>query len=261
MIFEKIHSEVEALPFIAKRNAELLYNFIRENDIKNVLELGIAHGKSSCYIAAALEENGNGKLTCVDLQSVAKHFIPAAEELIHKFQFSVDIEIHRMQSGYNWFLHNQIRQNTNKQHACTPEYDLIIIDGPKNWIIDSSSFFLSDKLLRSNGWIIWDDYNWTYGNADKSRDTTDGITHRSMSEEELSIPHIKEVFELLVIPHPHYGNFKIYEDSDWAWAQKVTSPGKTIAYKSTKSVSHVIGGFLNLVLTSLMRIASRSSTK
>ena len=71
-----------------------------------------------------------------------------------------------MKSGYNWFLHNDIKSNSNNDdNICQPKYDLVIIDGPKNWTIDSSSFFLSDKLLKDNGWIIWDDYKWTYSRA------------------------------------------------------------------------------------------------
>ena len=110
-------------------------------------------------------------------------------------------------------------KDVKRGKVCKPKYDLIIIDGPKNWTIDSSSFFLCNKILKDKGWIIWDDYSWTYAWADTRRDVTDGITHRNLSEEERLIPHIKEIFELLVVQHPDYGNFII--NNDWAWAQKI----------------------------------------
>ena len=251
MNFQEIHSQISHLPFIDAKNARILFDFIRENNLKNVLELGIAHGKSSCYIAAALENIENSSLTCVDLLAVADHFQPSAEQLFEKFGFNVDV--HRMESGYNWFLHDEIKKQTDGNKACKPKYDLIIIDGPKNWTIDTSSFFLCEKLLNQNGWIVWDDYHWTYAKANESRDSTDGITHRQLSEQELTTPHIKEIFELCVLQHPQFGNFRVYEDSDWAWAQKSNATTKTIAYKSTKSVSHVVGSFLGLILKSITK--------
>jgi predicted O-methyltransferase YrrM len=58
MKFNNVHQIVKDYPYIVSRNAEKLYNFIIENKLSNILELGFAHGKSSCYIAAALDELG-----------------------------------------------------------------------------------------------------------------------------------------------------------------------------------------------------------
>ncbi len=86
--------------------------------------------------------------------------------------------------------------------------------------------FLVDKLLRKDGWIIFDDYGWTYATAAKDgSEATDGIAHRSLSTAELTTPHIKEIFRLLVMQHPDYGNFRIHGEGDWAWAQKVGDTG------------------------------------
>lgn len=80
---------------------------------------------------------------------------------------------------------------------------------------------MADKLLKKNGWMIFDDYLWSYARADKAgRGATDGITHRKLSEAELNTPQIREVFQLLVMQHPDYDNFKIHAEGDWAWAQK-----------------------------------------
>jgi len=221
MKYRDIEKNVDGVPYISKSNSKVLYDFIIKNKCKNILELGIAHGTASCYIAGALAEVG-GQLICVDLESVKEHFQPSAEEQLGKLGLNKYVKIHRMKTGYNWFLHNEIKKlSNNKNNVCTLKYDLVIIDGPKNWTIDSSSFFLVDKVLKENGWIIWDDYNWNYAGANKSRDSTDGIMHNSLSEDELKLPHIKEIFELLVMQHPNYGNFIIEESGDWVWAQKI----------------------------------------
>lgn len=248
MRFEKVYEKVKGVPFISDANAKILYDFIIANKPVHVLELGIAHGTASCYIAAALDELGQGRLTCVDLLEVKEYFKPSIEEQLAKIGLARIVDVHRMQSGYNWFLHDEIRRNSGADNTCVPQYDLIIVDGPKNWTIDSSSFFLADKLLKENGWILWDDYAWTYGQASHKRDTTDGITHRSLSEDELQIPHIKEIFHLLVMQHPNYSNFTIQEPN-WAWAQKTKADVKTIKYRHSRSMHYT----LNQILHSTIR--------
>ena len=251
MKFQEVNEKVKGVPFIKEVNARKLYDFIIKNKPSNVLELGVAHGTASCYIAAALDENGTGKLTCVDLLAVRDTFNPSLEKQIAGLELGNIVDLHRMQSGYNWFLHDEIKRcSDNPQNVCIPKYDLIIIDGPKNWTIDSSSFFLADKLLRENGWIIWDDYNWTYANAGHQREVTDGIVHRTLSQEELVIPHIKEIFHLLVMQHPNYGNFILHEEGDWVWAMKTKQDVKAIRYTTSRT-------FVGTVTRGLKRLLNK----
>lgn len=243
MKFDKVNKQVKSVPFISEINARNLYQFILDNKPLSVLELGIGYGTASCYIAAALDELGQGKLTCVDLIDVK--FSPSAEQQLGSLGLDKYVEIHRMQTGYNWFLHDEIAScSANCDNVCKPKYDLVIIDGPKNWTIDSSSFYLVDKLLNENGWIIWDDYEWTYKKAEARRDVTGGILHRSLSEQEKEVPHIREIFHLLVMQHPSYGNFVIQEGgggvSTWVWANKIKSPVKSINYLTSYSFKAVM---------------------
>ena len=257
MNFNEVRNFVKDTPYITPTNGKELYNFIITNKCNNILELGIAHGTASCYIAAALDEikNGGGKLVCVDLLDAAPNFVPSIEEQITGLGLNKYVEIHRMKSGYNWFLHNEIKANSdNANNVCQPKYDLIIIDGPKNWTIDSSSFYLADKLLKQNGWIIWDDYSWTYANANKRRDTTDGIAHNSMASDEQNLAHIKEIFHLLVMQHPNYSNFIIKEEGDWVWAQKMQQETKTVHYTTSKSVAMVFIDLFGKIASKLKRL-------
>lgn len=219
MEFDEISSFVGRTPFISKSNARYLYEMILKEKPTNILELGIAHGKATCYMAAALQELGSGSITAVDLIEVKDRYKPSAEEQLEKTGLADFVTIRRMQTGYTWFLHDEIAKNT-KNNECNAIYDLCIIDGPKNWTIDGAAFFFVDKLLKKDGWVIFDDYYWTYAEADNRREATDGITHRSLSQEERETPHIRDVFNLLVKQHPHYGNFVVLDDTDWALAQK-----------------------------------------
>jgi predicted O-methyltransferase YrrM len=248
MKYADINVLVKGIPYTTERNAEKIYNFIIENKITSILELGFAHGTATCYMAAALDELKRGHITAVDLVDAADEFKPTIHELLERTGLGNYVSVVREKSGYNWFLHDKIKSCT-KGYECTPVYDLCIIDGPKNWTIDGGAFFMADKLIKAKGWIIFDDYNWTYFSAEKGgSEITDGIAHRSLSQEEFTTPHIKEVFQLLVMQHPDYTNFKIHGEGDWAWAQKIpgTESKKTtmeynVTYKDVFSKIFRIG--------------------
>lgn len=226
MRFEAIQRRVLGVPFIGVVNARLLYDLIVREHLTRVLELGVAHGTATCYMAAALDELGTGRITAVDLKSSQKSYDPAPEEQLRDTGLWGYVTVVRTQTGYPWFLHDEIRRCTHHD-SCHPEYDLCIIDGSKNWTIDGCAFFLADKLLRPGGFMIFDDYSWTYAMANKRRAATDGVSHRELSEAELSTPHVREIFELLVKQHPDYSNFDVYPIGDWAIARKVRADEKS----------------------------------
>ena len=239
MKFEEIFSMVGKVPFIDKGNARYLYDLILENKLTNILELGIAHGTATCYMAAALEELGGGSITAVDLLEVKDSYRPSAEEQLAQTGLSQFANVVRTHTGYTWFLHDEIAKNT-KDDICQATYDLCIIDGPKNWTIDGAAFFFADKLLKKDGWMIFDDYFWTYAEVDGLREATDGITHRSLSPDEKKTPHIREVFELLVKQHPSYGNLMVMPESSWAMAQKTATSDKTYTVVNRESTRSVV---------------------
>ena len=44
----------------------------------------------------------------------------------------------------------------------SPKFDFCYIDGGHNWSDTGFAFFLVDRLLKSNGIIVFDDLDWTY---------------------------------------------------------------------------------------------------
>lgn len=206
-------------------------------------------------MAAALQELGQGSITSVDLIAVKDSYKPSADEQLAKTGLTDYATVIRMQTGYTWFLHDEIAKRTEND-VCDEVYDLCIIDGPKNWTIDGAAFFLVDKLLKVNGWIIFDDYNWTYAGANSQRDSTDGITHRSLSKEEQETPQIRDVFELLVKQHPNYGNLLLLDDGDWALAQKTMSHDKSYTIVSRTTTKDVVASIARRVYRKLRRTTS-----
>ncbi|MCT7958188.1 class I SAM-dependent methyltransferase [Laspinema palackyanum] len=232
MKFEEVKQLLEGVPFMTPAQGKIIYDFIIDNKVSNCLELGFAHGVSSCYIAAALDEIGGGNLTTVDLISTTQWRDPSIEQLLSKTGLEKYVTVVREQTSYTWFLKKQIEKNT-ENYSCQPIYDFCFIDGSKNWTIDGFAFCLADKLLKQGGWVLFDDYNWTYGGTGRS--STDGINHEEMGEDELNTPHIELLFRLVVMQHPDYSEFKI-QDEWWAWARKKSnSQRKTITVEETQS--------------------------
>lgn len=204
--------------------AEVLYYFIRDQKPAYCLELGHAHGASSLYIAAAMDENGSGQLDTVDLDASINRN-PNIESLLEKAGLGQYVNIHREKNSYNWFLKKKIADQSKANH-CQPLYDFCFIDGAKNWTIDGLAFFLVEKLLKDQGWILFDDYKWSHGKH-KGREQSDGVTVRSLSNEEIIEPHIENIFRLIVMQHERFSNFEIQDDW-WAWAQKSTTGDRNL---------------------------------
>lgn len=220
MKLENIKKLVEGVPYVLPEMASDLYQFIIKEKPQNCLELGFAHGASSCYVAAALDEVGSGHLTSVDLISALEWLKPPAiEDLLARTGLENTVSVKREHTSYTWFLKKEIERHT-KNNNCQPVYDFCFIDGAKNWTIDGITFFLVDKLLKPGGWIVFDDLQWTYASKlNEGKKKSGGVSMLEMGSDELSQPHIELIFQLLVMQHPSYANFKV-KDNWWAWAQK-----------------------------------------
>jgi predicted O-methyltransferase YrrM len=224
MKFQEARDIVGETPYLSAKEGRVLYDHIIETRPETCLELGHAHGVSTLYMAAALDELGQGAIDTVDLLTSADR-VPNLESLLDEAGLERFVNIHREKNSYNWFLKKKI-QSQSKSDRCDPCYDFCFIDGAKNWTIDGFAFFLVDKLLRENGWLLFDDLKWFYGKVE-GREASDGVTLRSLSQEEVNEAHIELTFRLLVMQHPGYCNFCI-QDEWWGWAQKKTGGNRTL---------------------------------
>ena len=232
MKFNEIAEHVKGIPYTQLEMGRVLYNHIIKTKPKHCLELGFAHGVATCYVAAALDELGEGKVTAVDIQSSINRK-PNLEELLKKTKLTKYVTVEREVNSYTWYLKKAIEANSNELH-CNPIFDFCFIDGPKNWTIDGFAFFLVDKLMKQDGWILFDDYRWIY--SQMQGETVAGFVKREFSDDQLNAAQIEQVFKLLVMQHPDYGNFIV--DDDWAWAQKTKVGTPKLALKSTKSFKY-----------------------
>lgn len=242
MDFPTIQKHLENIPYILPELARDLYDFILENKPAHCLELGFGHGVSSCYIAAALDELGTGRLTTVDLLSAREWQDPAIETLLDKTGLGSYVTVCREQTGYTWFLQKMIYENSS-DNRCTPIYDFCFLDGAKNWTIDSSAFFLVDKLLKDDGWLLLDDLQWTYqSKLDEGKQKSDGVSLTTMGKDELLRPHLELIYQLLVMQHPSYSNFLV-RDYWWAWAQKSPTGSKKVKMETSERCLQLVANW------------------
>jgi predicted O-methyltransferase YrrM len=239
MKFKDAAEILDGIPYTSTKKGRFFYDLVLKNKPTKILELGFAHGVSACYFASALHELGTGKIDCVDLEMNKSSFSPSIEEVSHKLTLSSFINVYRESSSYTWFLKKKIETQTNN-NFCEPIYDIIFVDGPKDWTNDGLTFFLAEKLLRTGGLIILDDYSWTYNKHELStgKKIEKGYVFPQLSEEEREEPQIKAIVDLLLLQHDNFNELQIIDDQI-AMARKLNSSrNKIITFQTSYSLSY-----------------------
>ena len=209
---EEVHEAVRGYPYTDLANGRILYDFIREHRIRRVLELGVCHGVSACYAAAAVaSQGGDGCVVAVDRMEVAA-FRPGILSFAEELGLTEVVIPFFERATYNWRL---------RDFLCTdprPVFDLVFLDGAHTWEPDSLAFLLSEKLLRPGGWWIFDDLNWSIGTSPTARRAGPGQV--TLGADEVEALQVRDVINLIVLPHPHLASWS--ENGKWGFARKKT---------------------------------------
>lgn len=206
-------SELDYPPLTSQDGGRKLYEFVRESGVTDVLELGFAHGTSSMYIAAGLDERGSGRLTTIDRES-ARAREPSIEGLLAVTGLGKYVQPIFAATSYTWELMTIIEDRSHGGQT-EPQFDFCFIDGAHTWADDGLAFFLVDKLLVPGGWILFDDLHWRYADSPTMKEDPDVL---AMPEVERATPQVMKVFSLLVYQHPGYEAHRVKEG--WGWARK-----------------------------------------
>jgi predicted O-methyltransferase YrrM len=234
-----------ALPAgIPPERGEEVYRFIREQRPRDCLELGVGHGVGALYIGAALEANQHGTLTSVDrLSARGRH--PQADELIEQAGLGNRVNVVYEETSYTWFLHDKLRAQLAGDGEIEARYDFIFIDGSHTWDVDALAFSLADRLLRRGGWMLFDDLDWKLDER-----------WASVPAHQRSLAQVTEIWELLVLTHPDYDEFR--SDGQWGWAHKsddAPAPSRLLVRRD------LVGAAFSLVRTARARLqAARRRT-
>ncbi|HUF10570.1 MAG TPA: class I SAM-dependent methyltransferase [Rhodothermales bacterium] len=195
-------------PYMTLSQARTMTRFIQENQPEAILELGFAHGVSTCYMAATLSEMGRGTIVSIDLEP-ARDRKPNIEDLLERIGERDRVEVFYEPTSYTWRLMKFLEEDPSAR------FDLCYVDGAHSWFVDALAFFLVDRLLKPGGWIIFDDLDWSYATSPSLKNLE---WVRNMPPEEQETAQIRKIYELLVKAHPNYENFRV--EDGWAFAQK-----------------------------------------
>lgn len=214
MKFDDVARVVGDIPVITPDRGRVLYDFILSSRCRSILELGFAHGSSTCYIAAALDEAGCGHVTTMDNQS-AKVQNPDIYSLLSSTALISYVTPIFADTSYNWELRKLIVERS-RDGVCHPLFDFCYFDGAHTWETDGFTFFLVDKLLKPGGWILFDDLDWTFATSPSLKETE---MVRAMPDDQKTITQVQSVFSLLVGQHTSYSELTVKDN--WGWARKV----------------------------------------
>jgi predicted O-methyltransferase YrrM len=235
MDFHAVADLVESAAFIDRWHARQLYDHIRETGARDVLELGTAHGGSTAYLAAAVAANGGGKVTSVDRYHFQE---PSPEETLERAGLSEAVGLVRVEhSSYTWWLKEQVKVRSDAAGNCDPIYDLCFLDGAHDWHIDGLAVVLIERLLRPEGWLVLDDLNWSYETGHAPRPA-------NLSPEEITTPHLQEIFDVILRPHPAFGEFRT--DDLWGWARKTSDTPRRLTVLETRVRRTILTQRVNL---------------
>lgn len=110
-----------------------------------------------------------------------------------------DGELHPLQN-YNWDLVKIVAENKIK-------FDYCYLDGSHDLTIDGLAFFLLDKLLIQDGYIEFDDYNWTFGKSPSCSPyppVNNKLFKERYTEQQINTPHVKLIVDFLVKSDDNY---------------------------------------------------------
>lgn len=207
--FSEVCRVVKVLPYMTPRMASRLDRLISAYRLRYCLELGFYHGVSSAYIAWILRKNGGGLLTTVDLARV-RSLKPNIETILRQLDLGRYVKIYYEERSYTWWLMKML----DAGYSCC--FDFCYLDGGHTWDNTGFAFFLVTKLLKPGGWLLFDDLDWTLSSMQTDSKNAEWL--RKRPPEEIHTRQIRKVWELLVKPHPDFGEF--LEEGQWGFARK-----------------------------------------
>lgn len=209
MRFDETAAALDGIPFTGVEQGRVLYDWVVENEPTDILEIGTFHGVSACYLAAALQELGTGKVVTIDKEH-SKDRDPSVLGLADTLGLHEHIQPIFAERSFTWELWRMLDADPR------PQFDLVFHDAFHTWDVVGYGFFLTDKLLRPGGWMLFDDMYWTINHLPEEKR---GARARYPAEER-SIAAVGEAFRLLVREHPDYTGSRIDNDGQWGWARK-----------------------------------------
>lgn len=131
MDFESAAEILSGIPYMDPHHGRVIYDHVRETRPREILEIGTANGVSAGYMAAALQENGGGRITTLD--STRAGYQPGPVNVLDELGLREYVElVRRPDTSYTWYLKERVAAESDTAGNCIPVYDFVFIDGAHN---------------------------------------------------------------------------------------------------------------------------------
>lgn len=205
MKLEDVKKVVGDLPWMTIGQARFVEMHCRTHKLSRLLEFGHMHGVSTCYLAAIAQANGGG-VTTVDLPQAAERS-PNLEKLLAQLRLDHLVEILRPPEGGAWAAMQMLEAGRR--------FDFAYLDAGHSFECTGLFFFLASMLVKSGGWILFDDLNYTVENAGQSKEPWAA----RMTERQKSTKQVGKVWDLIVKTHPQFDSF-LEVGANWGLCRK-----------------------------------------
>lgn len=208
--FDEITDRFADIKYMIAPQAVILRDLIKRQDARDILEIGFFQGKSSLYIAGALEDLGRGHLTTIDREQAKAHN-PNIETLLGLTGLGHRVTPVYAYRSFTWELQKMIAQSPR------PQFDLCYFDGGHTWDDTGFGFLLVDLLLKPGGLIVFDDLNWSVARSPAF--AKDPARVATFSQDEAMARSVERVWDLLV-PERGYEQVERFHKINWGVARK-----------------------------------------
>jgi predicted O-methyltransferase YrrM len=151
-----IRARAKAIPFYSGLgdSADLLYGLVRSMKPQVCVEIGSARGRSTCFIAIALKENGDGILHAIDPHAVTTWNDDAT---IDTFKI-----IKRNVSRLGLDKQVNVIRGTSEQAAANwkEPIDLLFIDGDHSYAGVKKDWEIFKEFVKPFGLVVFHDTIW-----------------------------------------------------------------------------------------------------
>ncbi|KRE17649.1 hypothetical protein ASE63_00085 [Bosea sp. Root381] len=177
----------------------LLEQILQNNGDPQIAEVGVGIGATSVKIAEKLANRG--QLYLFDFN----HNVAQLGDDLKALGFT-NLRLHgsskHTYDSYTW----QLLKLAKFHQRLSPHgfFDLIYLDGAHTFIHDVGSTALCKKLVKPGGYLLMDDYNWTFNTSPTMNPEKMPQVATWYSQEQLETPHIKLVCEALLDGDPEF---------------------------------------------------------
>jgi predicted O-methyltransferase YrrM len=168
-----------------------------------VCEIGVGIGATTVELCRLL--NGRGELWLFDFDDTLTELARELESLGFR-NLRLFGNQRKTFDSYAWTLAMVHRQSSDREASLI---DFAYLDGAHAFHCDGPAAILLKSLLRPNGILLFDDYDWTFGTSMTQNPKINPQILDEYTEEQIDIAHVKLVCDLFFDRDPAFQKLNI----------------------------------------------------